>query len=89
MIQIKQTRRCCGPVRERIPPPELIGASYPCGVAARHEQRRFSGKLEWGYWRADPEGSDPGGKYLPVIYVSRYLEGLVDVTVGKPEFETE
>jgi len=32
------------------------------GVAARHEQRRFTGKLEWGYWRADPEGSDAEGK---------------------------
>jgi hypothetical protein len=42
-----------------------------------------------GYWRVDQEGSDPEGNYLPVIYVTRDLEGLVDVAVGKPEIETE
>jgi len=41
------------------------------------------------YWRADPNGSDPKGKYLPVIYVNRYQDGEVNVIVGKPEIETE
>jgi len=51
--------------------------------------RRFSRKLERGDWRADPEGSDPECKYLPVTYVSRDFEGLMDSHRGRPEFETE
>jgi len=51
-----------------------------------HAQRRFGGgKREWGYWCAE----DPESRYLPVTYVNRDFEGLVDVIVGQLEIETE
>jgi hypothetical protein len=56
----------------------------------KHEQRRFDGKRDCCYWRTDPRGSDPKGKFLPIIRVSRSeLNGELDIFVGKPEIETE
>lgn len=55
----------------------------------KHAQRRFDGKREYCYWRADPGGSDTEGKFLPIIHVSRDLSGELDIFVGKPEIETE
>jgi hypothetical protein len=77
------------PVERRTPGDDQRLGEVMRVLGWNHNQRRFDGERKWGYWRADPKGNDPEGKYLPVIYVTRVRDGELTVIVGKPEVESE